>query len=354
MAELIAVRPGEDLDMARLRPYLGDVFSEERSSDWQIRQYAAGHSNLTYLLTSARRSVVLRRPPLGPVAPRAHDMVRESRFLMALHGRYPWAPKVYAVCEDPQILGVPFFLMEPKTGALIDRAWAQQRGFTARDGRQISDVMVDRLAALHDVDWQHSGLKAMVKPEGFMQRQVEGWIGRYHRVKTEEMQGAEALLKFLLDHVPTPSEATVIHYDYKLNNVLFQPDLSDLAGVFDWEMATVGDPLADLAVALSYWTQAGDPDVFYQAFGEVPMTVGPGFYSRGDWVQAYAEKSGRDIHHFGYYLTFAYFKLAVIIAQIYDRFLKGQTTDARFRHFGQVTRQLLAVAMESSANEEGV
>lgn len=348
MPELISERPGEELDMSLLGPYLKSVFPSNEGP-WTVRQYAAGHSNLTYLLESERGAVVLRRPPMGPVAPRAHDMLRESRFLKALHPLYRWAPDVYAVSDGDGVLGVPFFLMEQRAGALIDRAWASARAYVPDEGRRISEVMVDRLVDLHSVEWRQSGLAQMVKPQGFMERQVTGWVERYQRAKTEEIPGVDGLCRWLLDQVPATSEAAVIHYDYKLNNVLFTPDLSDLAGVFDWEMATVGDPLADLAVAVSYWTEPGDPEVFQRAFGEPPLTVEPGFYTREEWMEAYAKKSGRDIPRFGYYLTFAYFKLAVIIAQIYFRYVQGQTRDPRFRGFGAATRQLLEVAMETHA-----
>ena len=345
MAELISVRPGEELDMRMLVPYLHTVFPDD-GGPWTVRQYAAGHSNLTYLLSSPQRSVVLRRPPMGPVPPRAHDMLRESRFLTALHPLYPWAPNVFAVSDETGPLGVPFFLMEQRTGSLIDRAWGERRGLAPGDGQRISEVMVSRLAALHQVDWEQSPLVEMVKPHGFLERQVTGWVGRYERAKTQEILGVDQLCRWLVDHIPPESGATVIHYDYKLNNVLFRDDLTDLSGVFDWEMATVGDPLADLAVAISYWTESDDHEVLKQAFGELPITVEPGFYSRDQWIQVYAQKTGRDINNFGYYLTFAYFKLAVIIAQIYYRYYKGQTRDPRFRGFGKVTRQLLEVAME--------
>ncbi|MCL5116633.1 MAG: phosphotransferase family protein [Firmicutes bacterium] len=344
MAELIPVRQGEELDMRALAPFLAEVFSD--GGPWEVQQYASGHSNLTYLLTSPARSVVLRRGPMGPVAPRAHDMVREHRFLEALHDQYPWAPAVYARSEDGHTLGAPFFVMEPRRGVLIDRAWLNGHPYRHEEGRRISDVMVNRLVDLHRVPWQRSALASMVKPEGFMRRQVEGWVARYQRAKTEEVPGVERLCRFLLERVPESRDATVVHYDYKLDNVLFDDRLDDLAGVFDWEMATVGDPLADLAVAMSYWTEAGDPAILKEALGEAPVTMEPGFYTRREWIEAYAARSGRAIHDFGYYLSFAYFKLAVILAQIYFRYLKGQTQDARFAHFGEATRQLLMVAMD--------
>lgn len=337
---LIPVRPGEELDLEALGPFLNKVLDTQGGS-WQVQQYSAGHSNLTYLLSSDHRQVVLRRPPQGPVALRAHDMVREARFLRALGPRYPWAPAIVAVCEDPDLLGVPFFLMEPRLGLAIDRAWAE---YTPEMGKRVSELMIDRLVDLHALDWRSLDWGGLVKPQGFLPRQVSGWIERYQRARIDPIPEADALSRWLIDHVPDQTEATVIHYDYKLDNVLFHEDLGDVSAVFDWEMATVGDPLADLGVAMSYWWEPGDPPGLQTSIGEVPMTVEPGFYTRSEWVQAYARKSQRDIRHFGYYLKFAYFKLAVIIAQIYFRYVQGQTQDPRFHHFNRTVQALMHIA----------
>lgn len=336
MAKLIPVRAGEEFDVTVLGPYLRDLFGDDAGGPWSVRQYGAGHSNLTYQLANQTRTVVLRRPPLGPVAARAHDMVREAQFLTAIHAVYRWAPRVYAAYGGDSVLGVPFFLMESRAGVMVDRTTLP--GPDPETGRRISNVMVARLADLHAVDWRRTELTALARPDGFMQRQAEGWVQRYQRVKTAEIDGADTLCAWLVSHVPPTRDFCAIHYDYKLDNVLFNEDFSDLTGVFDWEMATVGDPLADLAVAVSYWSESGDGPV---SWDEQPVTGRPGFFSREDLVQAYAAVSGREIHHFGYYLTFAYFKLAVIVAQIDFRYQAGQTQDPRFAHFGGVVRQLV-------------
>ncbi|NMP23524.1 phosphotransferase family protein [Sulfobacillus harzensis] len=345
---MIPMRPGEELDLSALAPFLNIVFPGE--GPWTVEQFAAGHSNLTYLLSAPSRRVVLRRPPNGPVAPRAHDMKREYQFLYALHPEFRWAPEVYALAEEDQSpLGVPFFLMEARSGVLVDRAFPYEPAM----GPRISQVMVERLADLHQIDWRQTPLKNLVKPEGFMSRQVEGWIGRYQRAKTDEVPGLDALLRWLIDHLPESDQATVIHYDYKLDNVLFTSTFDDLTGVFDWEMATVGEPMADVAVAMSYWTEATDPEILQKALSGHGLTARPGFYSRRDWIEAYARRTGRPIRDFGYYLTFAYFKLAVILQQIYYRFVSGQTQDMRFAHFDVAVRQLLEVAMDQSRRKEG-
>lgn len=345
------MRPGEELNSRDLTPVLESLFPGE--GPWSYAQYAAGHSNLTYLLSSPSRQVVLRRPPKGPLPPRAHDMVREYRLLLAIHPHYRWAPNVYFVSEgDQSVLGVPFFLMEARTGVLIDGDWLAHVDYQPSLGRRISQVMVQRLADLHQLEWRSTPLRDMVKPEGFMRRQVDGWVSRYQRAKTQEVVGVEALMGWLVDRVPESSDSSVIHYDYKLNNVLFTPELEDLSGIFDWEMATVGDPLADLAVAMSYWPEADDPDVLRTTLESLPVTAQPGFFTRREWVEAYARATGRSIRHFNYYLTFAYFKLAVILQQIYARYVTGQTTDVRFAHFGTAVQQLLAVARDQARRGE--
>jgi aminoglycoside phosphotransferase (APT) family kinase protein len=345
MAEVIPVRPGEELALEVLHPYLERIVPGMRLQDWTVHQYGAGHSNLTYLLRAPGGEVVLRRPPLGPVAPRAHDMVREYQILQALSGYYPYAPKVFGLEADMSPLGAPFFLMEAKEGLLVDETWMQEQ--PAAFGSQLTRVMADRLADLHRIAWRDTPLASMVKPDGFMERQAESWARRYQMAKTEDVPGDRELCQWLTNHVPDSGEAAVIHYDFKFNNVLFRPDLSDLAGVFDWEMATVGDPLADVGVAMSYWVEADDPPILQSALGERPVTAAPGFPRRRDWLEMYGRASGRDIHHFSYYLTFAYFKLAVIVAQIYTRYVRGQTQDPRFQHFGRACRELIAVALDA-------
>ena len=345
MPELIPVRPGEELPLDRLHPYLEQVFPGYEVGDWEAHQYGAGHSNLTYLLRAPGSAVVLRRPPLGPVAPRAHDVAREYRLLEGLAPYFRYAPTVYVLEPEASPLGAPFFLMEAKEGLLVDNAWI--RGQPLNPGRHLAQIMAERLADLHRIPWRDTPLAAMVKPDGFMRRQTESWAARYQTAKTEDAEGDQELCEWLVGHVPESGEPSIIHYDFKFNNVLFRPDLTDLAGVFDWEMATVGDPLADLAVAMSYWVEADDPPILQSALGETPVTAWPGFPKRREWLEMYVRASGRDVHHVSFYLTFAYFKLAVIVAQIYARYVRGQTRDPRFRHFGRACRELIKVALDA-------
>ncbi len=285
---------------------------------------------------------------LGPVAPKAHDMEREQRILAALHPVFPAAPEPYVFSDDTDIVGSPFFVMERRHGIVLDTAFPEGIQPTPERCRQISEKMADTLAELHALDYTKTPLAGLVKPEGFLERQVHGWIGRYERAETDEVPGVEELKKWLASRIPASPDPTVIHYDFKLNNAMFSPDFSRLTGLFDWEMATVGDPLADLGVAMSYWIQADDPELLKFGMGKPPVTVMDGFYSRQEFIERYAETSGRDVTNMTFYLSFAYFKLAVIIQQIYYRYKMGQTRDERFAHFNRFADSLIRHALATA------
>jgi aminoglycoside phosphotransferase (APT) family kinase protein len=345
--DTIAVRPGEELDGQRLERFLREKLGIADRSPLVIRQFGNGASNLTYELRIGGWEAVLRRPPHGPVAPKAHDMGREYMILSKLHPVFTLAPRPYVYCDDPAILGSPFFVMERRHGVVLNTEFPEEWEPTPELCRRISETMVDRLVELHGIDYEEAGLGAIGYPEGFLTRQVNGWIARYERAKTDEIPGVEKLQKWMADHVPPSPQAAVIHYDYKLNNVMFDAeDPSRMVGIFDWEMTTIGDPLADLGCALCYWIEAGDPDLLKYGMGKPSVTVLPGFMTREELIEAYARKSGRDVSRLPYYLTFAYFKLAVICQQIYYRWKKGQTQDERFERYGEFTRTLLAAAQE--------
>lgn len=344
VSQLTPIRPGEELDVARLEPYLRTAIPDLPPGPLQVQQFAAGRSNLTYLISVGSHDYVLRRPPLGPVAPRAHDMVREYRWLQEISPRFLWAPRPLALCKDPAVLGSIFFVMEHRPGVLLEDALAEPGRYAPAVGAKISQILVSRLADLHAVNWRSTKMASWVKPEGFLARQVEGWTSRYERARIAEVPGDQELTQWLLSHVPKSLEPAVIHYDYKLNNMVFRPDLSDVTGIFDWEMTTVGDPIADVAVAMSYWIQPDDPGPLRQALQEHTTTL-PGFWTREEWIQRYAQMTGRDMGDFPYYLTFAYFKLAVIVAQIYYRYYQGQTQDPRFADMNQMVELLVEYAL---------
>lgn len=346
--DTIQVRKGEELDQARLEQFVREHIPDVPDVPMEMEQFSAGHSNLTYLLRFGEWEAVLRRPPLGPVAPKAHDMKRESTVLKSLHPLYHTAPKPYVFSEDESIVGSPFFIMERRKGVVVDTTFPADVTYEPDLGKKISTLMVDQLVALHQVDYQQTDLVNLTKPSGFLERQVSGWIKRYDRSKTEKVAGVDALTKWLQENIPTSPAPAVIHYDYKLNNAMFSHDFTEMVGLFDWEMTTIGDPLADLGVALAYWMEPDDPEPLKTGLGDPPVTVRDGFFTRREFLEDYAAKSGRDVSQIHYYLTFAYFKLAVILQQIYYRYAKGQTTDKRFAHFNQSVASLIQHALQSA------
>lgn len=350
MKDTIAVRKGEELNPVILSAFLREKFPDLPDAELEIEQFGSGHSNLTYLLKVEEFEAVLRRPPLGPIAPKAHDMEREYNILTSLQPYFPAIPKTYIYSNDESIAGSPFFLMERRKGIVLDTEFPSAIPYTKELGRRISEKMVDTLVELHRIDYKQTILTRMSKPDGFLERQVEGWIGRYEQAKTDEIPEVEELKIWLRKHLPSSQEATIIHYDYKLNNMMFSEDFTEVIGLFDWEMTTVGDPLADVGVALSYWIQADDPELLKTALGKPPVTVLEGFYTRDEFVHRYAEKSGRDVSHIHFYLTFAYFKLAVIGQQIYYRYKKGQTKDPRFSQFKVLVHNMITFSLLTAKN----
>ena len=344
--ETIPVRKGEELNLEVLESFLRKNIDHLPDAPLELLQFSAGHSNLTYQIKIGDWEAVLRRPPLGPVAPKAHDMEREFNIISAIHPFFDAAPKPILFSNDESIVGSPFFLMERKHGVLLDTAFPSHIQPTKELGRRLSEIMVDQLVNLHSIDFKQTELVKMSKPEGFMERQVHGWISRFQKFKTDEIEEAELVMKWLAEHIPLRHEATIIHYDYKFNNAMFNEELTKMVGLFDWEMTTVGDPLADLGVAMSYWVQGDDPKLLKVMFGEAPITVMEGFMTRDEFIEAYAKKSKRDVDNMQFYMLFAYFKLAVIAQQIYYRYKKGQTRDERFAKFGQLVKSLIVYINE--------
>jgi len=345
MATTIAVRPGEEFDKERVELYLRSHLQGLPLEALQVEEFSEGHSNLTYLLTCGPWQGVLRRPPLGPVAPKAHDMKREFQVLQAVRPHVAAAPQPLLYCDNLDVLGAPFYVMEFVNGVVVDTQWPASFLDTADARRQASMAMVDTLAAIHSVNPDSPQIAAIGRGTGYMQRQVEGWIRRHQMAQTdEEMPEVETIGRWLLHHVPKDSATALIHNDFKLNNVVFAPGHPDrIVGVVDWEMATVGDPLSDLAITLSYWAEPNDLPALSRGLGEV--TAQPGFMTRDELIHRYAIVTGRDVTQMKFYLTFAYFKAAGICRQIYYRWWRGQTGDERFEKLGLLAKGLLQVAM---------
>lgn len=345
-----AIRPGEELDLAKLEPFLRSHFPDE-SGSLVVRQYPSGHSNLTYSVQLGSREMVLRRPPFGSKVKTAHDMSREFRVLSKLHAHYPPAPQVLLFCDDLSVLGAPFYLMEPIHGVILRSDVPAGLDFSPEVARRVSESFLDNLALLHGLDYNQIGLADLGKPQGYLERQVRGWIERYHGSKTHDIPEVETISNWIQQHMPASIGAALIHNDYKYDNVVLDPsDLTRIIGVLDWEMCTIGDPLADLGSALAYWIDSNDPaEILETRWG--PTTY-PGSLTRAQLVQRYAEKTGRDISDVAFYLVFARFKIVVIVQQIYYRYHQGLTHDERFATMPKRISLLLRAALRTA--ETGV
>ncbi len=331
--DVAPVRTGEELNTPALAVYLRAQLPGISDDAIEIAQFPGGHSNLTYLVRINDQEYVLRRPPFGPVAPTAHDMPREFRLLKAIHPVFPLAPEPFLLCEDTEVIGAPFYLMERRRGIIVRRDLPDEIGDDLNLRRRVGENLVDTLAALHAVNIQKHGLTSIGKPAGFVERQVTGWSKRWERAKTSEIQEFNEVAAWLLKHLPPdPETPTLVHNDFKLDNVILDSvDPSRIVAILDWEMCTVGDPLVDLGLLLCYWPQADDPEARLEAISGV--TALPGFINRQDIVDRYARASGRDLSQIAFYEIFAQFKLAVVLQQIFYRYHIGQTHDERFADF---------------------
>jgi aminoglycoside phosphotransferase (APT) family kinase protein len=323
------VREEERFDAERLRPFLAAALPGT-SGPMEVLQFRKGHSNLTYLVRIGDSEAVLRRAPFGVQVKSAHDMRREFTILSALQGVYAKAPRPIAFCDDESLIGARFYLMERVRGVVV-RGAEPPPGvtFTPELLQATSTALVDNLADLHAVDFARAGLGAIGRPEGYVARQVSGWTDRYAKAKTDEVPQIEAAAAWLARNLPKESGAAIIHNDYKYDNVVLDPaDLSRIVAVLDWEMATVGDPLMDLGTLLAYWSDPDEPEEMRaRSYGP---TFLPGSLSRSGVVRRYEERTGRAVQAPLFYYVFALFKNAVIVQQIYKRYVQGHTRDPRF------------------------
>ena len=340
MSETIRVREGEGFDEGSVENVLREKIDGLPEGRLEVEQFPSGASNLTYLLKVGDWEGVLRRPPMGPIPPKAHDMGRESGILSKLNAAFPLAPKPYFFTDDESVIGAPFYVMEKRSGVVLGDSFPEGVDPDAETRREISRTVADTLVELHAVDVQKAGLGDLGRPEGFLKRQTEGWISRYDKAKTDEIREVGPLTGWLAANVPESPAPAIIHNDYKLNNLVLAPDdLTEVRAVLDWEMTTVGDPLFDLAVSLSYWVEPGDPEDLKAVMPTV--TASPGFMSRKEIIDRYAEGSGRDLSEMHWYVVFGYFKLAGILQQIFARWKNGQTGDERFATFGDRVKTLI-------------
>ncbi len=346
--ELIQVRADERVDTSQLESYLrGRLPGAE--GPLEIGQFGGGHANLTYLLRYGAREYVLRRPPLGPVAPSSHDMTREHRVLANLWRVYPLAPRSYLLCEDAGVIGAPFHVMERRHGIVIRTDLPARFQGDPVLARRIGEMIVDALAALHKVDPEAAGLGGLGHPEGFALRQLAGWTKRWHAAKDEDDPRVDAIVDWLEANRPASQTVSLLHNDYKLDNMIVDgSDPARAVAVLDWDMCTRGDPLMDLGQMLAYWAQADDDPKWHDRMGTPSWQ--PGFPTRAEIIERYAAGTGFDLGNWRWYFAFGIFKLIVILQQIYIRYLRGQTRDQRFAHFGDRIR---AMADKGVAVTEG-
>ena len=338
-----AVREGEALPMARLDGYLRARLPE-LTGPLEVQQFGGGFSNLTYLLRFGERELVLRRPPFGAQIRGGHDMEREYRLLSILHPVYGKTPRPLLVCADPAVLDAPFYVMERVTGVILRRRAPAGLDLGPERMGNICHALVDTLVELHAIDYARVGLSELGKPQGYTARQVAGWTTRYANARTEPIPELERTAEWLAAHLPPEQPPTLIHNDYKYDNVVLDPaELTTIRAVLDWEMATLGDPLTDVGTTLGYWSEPGDPQIL-RDFG---LTSLPGNLDRRAWVERYAAGSGRDTSAIVFYFVYGLFKNATICQQIYARFRRGATADPRFAGLIHMVRAFGALAAQA-------
>jgi aminoglycoside phosphotransferase (APT) family kinase protein len=344
-------RPGEELDAGIVAGFLARALPGF-AGPIEVAQFPGGASNLTYLVRAGEREWVLRRPPFGTRARSAHDMGREYRILSRIHEAFPYAPAPVLFCADRAPLGEEFYLMERLQGLILRRDLPPGISLEPAQARALCQNLVDVHAQLHAIDPDAAGLGELGRPEGYIARQVAGWSERYRAARTEDVPDNEALMHWLATNQPLETgRAALIHNDYKFDNVVLGEIDGQwrVTGVLDWEMATIGDPLMDLGASLAYWIQADDPEAMQQI--RMLPTHLPGMMRRTELVEYYCERAGIEPLRFEFYYVYGLFRLAVIVQQIYYRFVLGQTKNPRFAPFGRFCSVLSQAAAAVATGE---
>ncbi len=319
------VREGAELDTTRLAPWLA---ARGLAGDVEVMQFPRGYSNVTYLLRVGDREVVLRRGPPGVKIASAHDMGREHKILSHLANVWPKVPRVVLMCEDESVIGGAFYVMERVRGVILRAKLPAGIVLPPERMKHLSEALVDTLAEIHGIDLAAAGLSDLGKPTGYNQRQVRGWSERYEKARTDEIPEMEEVARWLAASVPAESAATLVHNDFKYDNVVLSEDLERVVAVLDWEMSTIGDPLMDLGCALSYWVEEKDsPLLRATRFGPTDL---PGSLTRAEVVARWEAKTGRAATNMPFYYSFALFKLAVVAQQLYQRYVRGLTKEQRY------------------------
>jgi aminoglycoside phosphotransferase (APT) family kinase protein len=342
--EVAPVRPGEELDWRALERHLR-VHLPHADGEFSVLQFPNGSANLTYLVRFDEDAVVVRRPPFGVIAAGAHDMRREHAVLSRLHAAYPRAPHALHYCADETVLGAHFLVSEYRPGIVVWDHVPAPLEVGEDPGRRIGLAVVDALADLHLVDPDACGLGDLGRPEGYLERQVRGWRRRWEAVAPDGRQAMDRVGQLLAEHLPTSGTPALVHNDFKVDNCQFAPGAPEaVATVFDWDMATLGDPLTDLGTLLNYWPDGSTP-----ADG-VPGLENVGLPTRDEAVARYAERTGQELAHrdVAWYEAFGCWKTAVIMQQLYARHLRGESADdrmaARGEQVGRIAERALALA----------
>ena len=333
MSDVTAVRQEDRFDVAAMHQWLRGYINIDQLPE--VLQFRSGASNLTYLLKYPDRELVLRRPPVGMKAVSAHDMKREYLIQSRLKPVFPLVPSMIALCEDHLIMGSDFYLMERVVGPIFRRDIPEE--VSAQDISVMADSLINGLVQLHAVD--ATILEELNKGPGYVQRQVEGWSKRYRNALTDDVPDGEKVMAWLDANKPDDVDSCIIHGDWRIDNVVFDLEHGRIAGVLDWELATVGDPLMDLGSALAYWVDSGDEPAF-ASLRRQPSDL-PGMPTREEFVARYLKLSGRRCDDFTFYEVFGLFRLAVIIQQIWARYRAGQTTNPAFASFGDAVNTLI-------------
>ena len=333
MRDVTAVREEDRFDVSAMHAWLRQHI-EERDEP-EVLQFRSGASNLTYLLKYPEHELVLRRPPVGTKAVSAHDMKREFLIQSRLQPVYSLVPAMIALCEDHSVMGSDFYVMERVVGEIFRRDISED--ITAGNIKVMADSLISGLADLHKVD--ATILSELTKGPGYVQRQDDGWSQRYRNALTDDVPNGEKVMAWLDSNQPEDVDSCIIHGDWRIDNMVFDLEHARIAGVLDWELATVGDPLMDLGSALAYWVDRDDEPAF-ASLRRQPSHL-PGMPTREEFVARYLQLSGRRCDDFTFYEVFGLFRLAVIIQQIWARYRAGQTTNPAFADFGNAVNTLI-------------
>jgi aminoglycoside phosphotransferase (APT) family kinase protein len=294
----------------------------------ELERVKGGHSNETFYITRGEQQLVLRRPPRGPLLPTAHDVLREYRILKALNTTNVPTPRVLLACEDAEVIGAPFYIMERVQGVVI-RSQLPEFASDEAGRRALSMQLVDALVDLHAANWRAIGLENLGKPDGYISRQLRRWSDQLERSRRGPLPDLDAVTVWLAQHQPESPPATIVHGDYRIDNVMFAADEPRVVAIFDWEMATIGDPLADVGYLLSFWREPGEPEPEFASDAWRVMEK-PGFMTRAEITDYYAQRSGRKVQDVAFYEALAIWKLAILLEGSYSRHRSGTTDDPFF------------------------